>query len=118
MKVFRDLAEVRLAQAAVVAARHEVSVPANALLARGRRYPLTTVGAAAGAGLVMGTLNAHPLRVPGVSSLLGGGLAEAAAYGARWLTELGMDGLAAHRHASEQREDQTDRPPPDGTDSP
>jgi hypothetical protein len=99
MKIFRDLARVRLAQATVVVARHEMSVPADALLARGRRYPLTTVGAAAGAGLIMGSLNAHPLRVPGVGALLGGGVAEAAAFGARWLTELGLGGFAARRHA-------------------
>jgi len=57
---------------------------------RGHRYPLTTVGTAAGAGFVLGSLNVHPLRVPGLSSLLGGGLAEAVAYGTRLIAELGL----------------------------
>lgn len=94
MSVFEQNARVQAARLRVRAARHEVSAPAAALLARGREYPLTTVGAAAGAGFVLGSLNVHPLRVPGLAPLLGGGLAEAVAYGTRLIAELGA-GLGA-----------------------
>ncbi|MBQ4856348.1 hypothetical protein IMW82_16895 [Rhodanobacter sp. B2A1Ga4] len=86
-------ARVQAARLRVRAARHELSTPAAALLARGRDYPLLTVGAAAGAGFVLGSLNVHPLRVPGLAPLLGGGLAEAVAHGTRLLAELGAMGL-------------------------
>ena len=50
---------------------------------------MATVGTAAGAGFVLGSLDVHPLRVPGLGPLLGGGLAEAVAYGTRLVAELG-----------------------------
>jgi hypothetical protein len=93
MKIFDRIAKVNIAQARMSAARLEVSTPAAALLARSHRYPLTTVGMAAGAGFVLGTLNVHPLRVPGLGPLLGGGLAEAVAFGTRLIAELGTAGL-------------------------
>jgi len=93
MKIFDRIAKVNIAQARMSAARLEVSTPAAALLARSHRYPLTTVGTAAGAGFVLGTLNVHPLRVPGLGPLLGGGLAEAVAFGTRLIAELGTVGL-------------------------
>jgi hypothetical protein len=93
MSVWKQNAKVQAARLRVRAARHELSTPAAALLARGRDYPLTTVGAAAGAGFVLGSLNVHPLRVPGLAPLLGGGLAEAVACGTRLIAELGAMGL-------------------------
>ncbi len=93
MNVFKKVANVREARLRMSVARQAVQQPAAALLVRGHRYPLATVGTAAGAGFVLGSLNVHPLRVPGVSSLLGGGLAEAAAYGMRLIAELGLTGM-------------------------
>lgn len=95
MSIFRNAANVRVAALRASAARHAVGAPASALLARGRKYPLTTVGSAAGAGFVLGTLNVHPLRVPGLSALLSGGLAEAVAHGTKLIAELGAMGLGA-----------------------
>ncbi len=80
MSIFDRIGKVKAAQARMTLARHELSTPTAALLARGHAHPLTTVGAAAGAGFVLGKLNVHPLRIPGLGSLLGGGLAEAVAY--------------------------------------
>ena len=94
MSVFDQFAEVRAAQLRMSAARQALSPPAAALLARGHAYPLTTVGAAAGAGFVLGSLNVHPLRVPGMGPLLSGGLADAVAFGTRLIAELGAAGLA------------------------
>lgn len=68
--------------------RAGVAVPAAALLARGEAHPLTTLGLVAGVGALLGRLNVHPLRIPGASFLLGGGLAEAAALGARMIAEI------------------------------
>jgi hypothetical protein len=96
MKIVRQLARVRAAQARMVQARHGVGEPAAALLARGREYPLTTVGLAAGAGFALGSVDVHPLRVPALASLVGGGLAEALAQGARLLAGAAAAGLAAH----------------------
>jgi len=93
MSLFAQLAKVRVARAEMHLARNEFSAPASALLARGQRNPLTTVGAAAGAGFVLGTLNVHPLRVPGLSALLGGGLAEVVTHGTKIIAELGSFGL-------------------------
>jgi hypothetical protein len=90
MRIFRHVARVRAAQLRMGVARRELSPPAAALLARGHRHPLASVGAAAGAGFVLGSLGVHPLRIPGLGSLLGGGLAEAVAYGTRLIAELGM----------------------------
>ena len=93
MSIFSKAAGVRVARMRVQAARHGVARPASKLLARERENPLTTVGAAAGAGFVLGTLNVHPLRVPGLSTLLSGGLAEAVAYGTKLVAEFGMMGV-------------------------
>lgn len=95
MSVFSHLGKVRLAQQRLRLARDQVSTPAAALLARGKAYPLTTVGVAAGAGFVAGSLDVHPLRVPGVRPLLGGGLAQAIAYGTQLLAGLGTVDLAS-----------------------
>lgn len=95
MSIFKNAAKVRVAAVRASAARHAVGAPASALLARGREYPLTTVGSAAGAGFVLGTLNVHPLRVPGLGALLSGGLAEAVAHGTKLIAELGVMGLGA-----------------------
>lgn len=89
MNVFDQTAKVRMARLRVSAARQQLGTPASALLARGQRHPLTTVGTAAGAGFVLGSLNVHPLRVSGLGTLLGGGLAEAVAYATRLIAELG-----------------------------
>jgi hypothetical protein len=89
MSLFKQLAKVRSAQLEMQLARGEFHVPATALMARGQRNPLTTVGIAAGVGLLLGRLNIHPLRVPGLGSLLGGGLAEVVSHGARLFSALG-----------------------------
>lgn len=94
MSVFKELARVRMAQSHMEAVRHQLKEPASALLARGREYPLTTVGLAAGTGFALGSLNVHPLRVPGMASLLSGGMAEAVAHGTRLLAELAAFGMA------------------------
>lgn len=89
MSLFGQLGKVRAAQARVAAHRAELALPAAALLARGERYPLLALGAAGGAGFVLGSLDVHPLRVPGLGALLRGGFAEAVAQGVRLLAELG-----------------------------
>jgi len=91
MSLFKQLQAVRSAKAHAQDARHELAVPTHALLARGQRYPLTTVGAAAGAGFVLGQLNVHPLRVPGLGALLSGTAAELVGQGARLLAEFAQD---------------------------
>lgn len=101
MSVFEQLAEVRMAQRRSAAARQQLKTPVSALLARGRTYPLTTVGGAAGAGFVLGRLNVHPLRVPGVGPLLSGGLAEAVSFGTRLIAELAVAGAAVGAGADE-----------------
>ncbi|TAL89339.1 MAG: hypothetical protein EPN69_14485 [Rhodanobacter sp.] len=95
MRVFKQVARVRMARSRMAAARVQLSQPAGALLGRGREYPLTTVGLAAGTGFALGSLNVQPLRVPGMASLLGGGLAEAVTHGTRLLAELAALGAAA-----------------------
>jgi hypothetical protein len=107
MSIFQRIGKVKAAQARMTRARHELSTPAAALLARGHSHPLTTVGAAAGAGFVLGRLNVHPLRIPGLGSLLGGGLAEAVAYGTKLVAELGPGVFAAER-AADRRHDRED----------
>ena len=97
MSIFQRVAKVRAAHRRMRAARLALSPPAAALLARGKRHPLGTVGAAAGAGFVLGRLNVHPLRIPGFGALLGGGLAEAVAYATRLIAELGPAAFAAER---------------------
>jgi hypothetical protein len=106
MNIFDRVAKVKAAQVRMGVARRELSAPAAALLVRSHRHPLTTVGAAAGAGFVLGTLNVHPLRVPGLGPLLSGGLAEAVAFGTRLITELGTAGLGGvDRHSNRRNPD-------------
>lgn len=89
MSMASQRARVRAAEQRMKLARAGVTVPAAALLARGERRPLTMLGLAAGLGAVLGRLNIHPLRVPGMGFLLGGGLTEVAALGARMISEIG-----------------------------
>jgi len=105
MSVFRQLARVEAAQLRTAAARQSLRPPVTALLRRGREHPLTIVGGAAGAGFVLGSLNVHPLRVPGLGALLSGSLADAVAFGARLIAELGMLGAAADGAAQDQAAD-------------
>ena len=105
MKIVRQMARVRAAQARMTQARHEVGEPASALLARGREYPLTTVGLAAGAGFALGSFDVHPLRVPALASLVGGGLAEVLAQGTHLLAGMAAAGLAAHAAVDDVAED-------------
>jgi len=95
MSLLKQNARVQAARARVRSARHALGTPAAALLARGRAHPLTTLGAAAGSGFVLGSLRVHPLRVPGLGSLLGGGLAGLAARAVRLLAELAAVAPAA-----------------------
>jgi hypothetical protein len=91
MSLFKQLQAVHSAQSRSQLARQELAVPAQALLSRGQRYPLTTVGMAAGAGFVLGQLNVHPLRVPGLGALLSGTAAELVGQAARLLAEFAQD---------------------------
>lgn len=93
MSMFKHLREVREAHGRVVEARQALAEPAGALLARGRRHPLGTVGVAAGIGFVLGQLNVHPLRVPGLGALLSGSAAELVAQAARLVTEFSEGGF-------------------------
>ena len=90
MSLLKQFEKVRVARARVAQHRNEVAAPAAALLERGYHHPLTTVGAAAGAGFVLGSLGVGPLRVPGLISTVSAGLAEAVAYGTRLIAELGI----------------------------
>jgi hypothetical protein len=90
MKITRQLAQVRLAQAEVRDARAGVGVPAAALVERVRTYPLTSVSVAAGAGVAMAQMDFHPLRVPGVSGLLSGGVLQLVGQGVRLLADSGF----------------------------
>lgn len=83
MSLSGRLGRVRAAQARVVAQRAALAEPAAALLARGKRHPLGVLAAAAGLGFALGSLGLRPLRVPGLGSLLRGGLAEVVAQAAR-----------------------------------
>ncbi|MFC5438355.1 hypothetical protein ACFPME_17475 [Rhodanobacter umsongensis] len=105
MSVFEQLTRVKAAQRRTAAARQTLRPPVTALLRRGHTHPLTAVGAAAGAGFVLGSLNVHPLHVPGVGPLLSGGLADAVAFGARLVAELGVVGAAVDRGAPDRRAD-------------
>jgi hypothetical protein len=91
MSLFKQLEKVHKARLRVAMHRTELATPAAALLTRGHQHPLTTVGAAAGAGFVLGSLGVGALRVPGVASMLSGGLADIVAHGTRLIAELGMD---------------------------
>ncbi|TAL82670.1 MAG: hypothetical protein EPN74_16425 [Rhodanobacter sp.] len=115
MKIFRRLASVRAAQARARLARHALNPPAAALLTRSREHPLATVGTAAGAGFALGSLNVHPLRVPGLGALFGGGLAEALAFGMRLIAELGAVGLGAASQPAHSTGHPPDSAPPGAT---
>ncbi|RDS81439.1 hypothetical protein [Dyella psychrodurans] len=91
MSLSKQIEKVNKARQRVAMHRDELAVPAASLLLRGYRHPLTTMGAAAGAGFVLGSLGVGAMRVPGLSSLLSGGIAEIVAQGTRLITELGMD---------------------------
>jgi hypothetical protein len=91
MSLIKQLHAVREAQGRAQNAREEVAVPAQALLSRGQQYPLTTVGMAAGAGFVLGQLNVHPLRVPGLGALLSGTAAEVVGQAVRLAAEFAQD---------------------------
>lgn len=93
MSMIKQVRAVREARARVAAARGALAEPAGALLARGRRHPLGTVGVAAGLGVVLGTLDVHPLRVPGLGALLSGSAAELVAQAARLVTEFSEGGF-------------------------
>lgn len=90
MSLRQQLATVRLAQARVRLARAEVAAPVDALAGRVQRYPLTSVGAAAGVGVALAQFEFHPLRVPGVGGLLSGGMLDLVAHGVRLLAESGL----------------------------
>ena len=91
MSLAKQLHAVRTAKQRAQEARHELAVPAQALLSRGQRYPLTTVGAAAGAGFVLGQLNVHPLHVPGLGALMSGTAAEVVGQVTRLLADFAQD---------------------------
>ena len=99
MKITRQLAQVRLAQAEVRAARADVGVPTAALIERVRTHPLTSVGVVAGAGVAMAQMDFHPLRVPGVSGLLSGGVLELVGYGVRLLADSGFGSFSGEATA-------------------
>lgn len=117
MKFFPQLTEVARAQARVRAAREELGQPMTSLFARSDRHPLSTVGIAAGVGFALGSLNLHPLRVPGVGPLLGGGLADAAALATRWLVEQGLEGFGQAKHRSDDADDVGDMEDTNGAES-
>jgi hypothetical protein len=89
--LFKHLEKVRKARERVATHRDELATPAGALLARGHRHPLATVGTAAGAGFVLGTLGVGALRLPGMATMITTGIADIVAHGTRLIAELGMD---------------------------
>jgi hypothetical protein len=91
MSLFKHIERVRKARDRVAIHRDEVATPAAALLARGHRHPLTSVGAAAGAGFLLGTLGVGAMRVPGMATMISTGMADIVAHGMRLIAELGMD---------------------------
>lgn len=95
MSILRELAAVRLAQRRVVVAHARWDRLTAALFARSHAHPLTTLGVAAGAGVVLGGLNVRALRVPGLGMLLSGGVADLAAFAMRLFSEFGIAGLGA-----------------------
>ncbi len=111
MTIFRRVARVRAAQARARLAQQGLKAPAATLLTRSREHPLTTVSMAAGAGFTLGSLNVHPLRVPGLGALLGGGVAEAVAFGTRLIAELGVMGLGAATQQTHPTGQPSDRAP-------
>lgn len=103
MSLLKQLKRVRVARQRVAQHREEMTAPAAALLERGYRHPLTTIGAAAGAGFALGTLGVGPLRVPGLVTAVSTGLAEVVAHGARLIAELGL-GVNEGDHATDSDE--------------
>lgn len=95
MSIFKQVNAVRDAQARVVLARQAVAEPATALLDRCRARPLTTVGMAAGAGVALGALDVHPLRVPGLGALLSGTAGELVSQGVRLAADYIQGGFDA-----------------------
>lgn len=97
MSLIKQVQAVQAAKERAQQARHELTTPAQALLLRGERYPLTTMGIAAGAGFVLGKLNVHPLRVPGLGALLSGTAAEVVGQAMNLVAEFSQhaDGFAA-----------------------
>jgi hypothetical protein len=93
MSMFKQVRAVREARGCVAAARDALAEPAGALLARGRRHPLGAVSVAAGLGVVLGTLNVHPLRVPGLGALLSGSAAELVTQAVRLVAEFSEGGF-------------------------
>lgn len=93
MSIFRHLREVEAARIDVVLARQAAAEPGEALLARGRQRPLTTMGVAAGMGFVLGQLNVHPLRVPGLGALLSGSAAELVSQAVQLVSEFSQGGF-------------------------
>lgn len=85
MSMFGEHARVLAAQTGVREARKAVARPASALLARGERHPWVILGVAAGAGFVLGHMKVQPLRMPGIGSLVGALVSEAATLGASFL---------------------------------
>lgn len=96
MSLIKQMRAVREAKDGAQDARAALAEPAQALLQRGQRHPLTTVGMAAGAGFVLGKLNVHPLRVPGLGALLSGTAAEVVGQTMRLVAEFSQhaDGYA------------------------
>ena len=91
MSMFGQHARVRAAQQRMGEARRAVAAPASALLARGERHPWVVLGVAAGAGFAMGRMNVHPLRLPGMSALLGSLMSELTALGAGFLANAAAE---------------------------
>jgi hypothetical protein len=91
MSLFKQIERVRKARERVAIHRDEVATPVAALLAQGHRYPLASVGAAAGAGFMLGTLGVGAMRIPGMASMISTGIADIVAHGMRLIAELGMD---------------------------
>lgn len=83
MRLWQQLAMVRAAQAQAMADRTELAAAATALVARGRRYPLTVLGIVGGAGLLLGGLNLRLPRLSGWHEWLRGGVVEALMQGIR-----------------------------------
>ena len=72
MGLTSSLAEVRIQDARVSAARQRLPSVGDALGARVRRHPLAWLGAAFGTGYVVERLPIRPWRIPGLLALLSG----------------------------------------------
>ena len=105
MNIFSRLAAVRRARARAESARLQWHTATDGLLARGRAHPVAMLGSAAGLGLIMGRCNLRIWRIPGLGSLLGGGLAEGVALATRLIGEFGLAGFAGNDDAPGGRHD-------------